>query len=540
VADRGFETGVVVAGAGPCGLALAIELGRRDIPTTVIDPLAADAYKSPRTYLVNARTMEHLRRWGIADELRDRNPIGPDTPPDVVFATRMDGYELHRFHRPFVGEGIDDRCAEGAEWVPQRIIEATLADYAQTLPSLTFMRGCELNSLRQDPEGVTASVTTSANATQAVRGRWLAGCDGSRSVVRRELGIRLQGDADLLNCGSYHVRLPEFTDHATIGGASFYWFVNSSYSTRSGVILNRYDGGDGWSFALFPCPAELDPDDFADMREMLVASIGEQPIEFVSGGRWQMHCILAPDYRAGRCFVAGDAAHLVPPLGGFGMNVSVLDGIDLGWKLAAVEAGWGGPHLLPSYTTERRGAELWVAEAQKENAVVLSRDLYRAGMEEHTDEAARLRSEIAEQIVRTKAAEFRSLGAAKGYRYVDSPVIAYDERPVAPPDPVDYTPSGAPGSVAPHTWRGAERSLYDAFGPEFTLLATKPVPEAARVMDAAKRLGLPVQLLEIDDDALRAKYEANLALLRPDQHVAWRGDSAPERPEGLLNLVRGA
>lgn len=531
---------VIIAGAGPAGLSVAIELGRRQIDCLVVESSERGAYKGPRTNLINTRSMEHLRRWGIVDVLRRNNPIDPRCTRDVVFCTTVNGHVLHNFASPFVSERRDDRYSEGAEWIPQRSIEATLRDYAESLPSVTFAWGQEVTSFTQDADQVQVTIASSAEPTrtETLEARYLTGCDGSRSATRQGLGVRLEGTPNMLNALVYDVRIPTLPEVSKVGFASIFWCVGGAFGGDHSTFLCPQDSDGGTQLVVMPWPATCDRDDPDDVKKVLFAAIGEElPVELIAGGGWTLHSIMAPTFQDGRVFIAGDAAHLIPNLGGFGMNISLLDGVDLGWKIAATMTGWGGENLLSSYTAERRTADLWVKEIQDYNAAILSPEIYRPGMEEDTAEGAAIRSEIQEVIVETKTQEFSSLGCQLGYRYENSPIVVADGPP--PKDPITYIESGVPGSLCPHRWLPDGSSLYDHFGPEFTLLSTRPGTETRALEHAAQQRRVPLTVTEVDHAELATLIGAQLALIRPDQHVAWRGNVAAD-PLGVIDTVRGA
>lgn len=532
------QTDVLIAGAGPGGLALAIELGRRGIRCSVVERLSRGAYKTPRTMLINSRSMEHLRRWGIAGKLRAANPIDPDLVADVVFATRLTGKELHRFHRPFVGEGRDERLSEGAEWIPQRTIEAVLESHAGDYESVDLRFGTEVTGFTPEADGVTVHMVDESGRDHSVRSGYLIGCDGSHSTVRRLLGVRLEGRPEIMRALKYEFVAPELKSIATVSPASFYWFVNGSYDGRVSVLFNALDDRGGWAFGCYPIPPGVDPDNADQAKEILYGAIGQRPqVEIVAGGGWTMHAIVAPRFDFGRVLLAGDAAHLMPNLGGFGMNSALLDSVDLGWKLAAVIAGWGGEHLLASYTFERKSVCQWVMTIQEDNVRILSPELYRPLLEEDSFEGEAAREEAAAAIVAAKTQEFYSLGLQKGYRYTDSPIVAAE--PTAPIlDHITYRPTATPGSVAPHSWNG-DTSLYDLFGDEFTLLILDEREPSMFIVEAAQAEGVPLRVVAPRWPGLLELYGARMALVRPDQHVAWRGDSAPSDVRALLRKVVG-
>ncbi len=527
---------VVVAGGGPAGLSAAIELGRRGLSVAVIERLARGAYKGPRTYLINNRSMEHLRRWGVADRLRASNPIDPAMEPDVIFATRLNGHVLHRFERPFVGKEREPSSSENAQWVPQRTIEETLLELVETLPSVQLIWEHELASFESDETEVRCALRDVKGEQTQIVGRYLIGADGSTSVVRKGLGVRMQGRGNMLRAFVYHVRAPGLKQIAKVGLCSFYWFVNGSFDGYSGVIINAMGEGE-YSIGSFPSPPGIDPDNPDDVRKVIYEAFGQEiPIELVSGRSYNMHAIIAPEMRRGRVLLAGDAAHLLPNLGGFGFNVGLLDGVDAGWKLAYALKGWGSETLLDSYQGERHEALTWVSKIQIENVEVLSNDIYAPGLEDATTEGERLRRRAEDIIVREKTQEFHSLGTQKGYRLTPSSIIVDDGSPAAPVHAVDYVQSSRPGALAPHAWMADGSSLYDHFGPEFTLVMKGDV-EFSQDLDMAG--APPVRILPLREGAAAALYARRYTLVRPDQMIAWAGDTLDGSIAALLSTATG-
>jgi len=532
---------VVISGGGAAGPALAIELSLRGIDVIVVEQTERGAYKAPRTNLTNIRSMEHFRRWGIADTHRASVPIDPDFPDDFAFVTRLNGYEIVRFENAVASSGRNDLFAENAVWAEQGTIERSLRDRVEAAPSAEYRWGTRVVGFEQMDDRVRVELEHVATGERdELECLYLAGCDGSRGVVRRGLGIRMEGKPDLNINSGMSLRAPALKSLCHVGLAVMYWFVNDDV----GGWLGPLDAEGTWFFHVInPFPSDADPDSFEDMRRLLYMCVGEEfPVEYVSGGKWVTHSLLAPTMQQGRAFIAGDAAHLIPPTGGFGMNISLLDGVDLGWKLAATLGGWGGPRLLDTYTTERHAADRWVIDAQERNNRIKSEELHQDGMEAPGETGDRVRESVKRMIVTEKAQEFASLGCQLGYRYEGSPIVVDDGSPWPEVSQPVYVPSAHPGCLAPHRWLADDRSLYDVLGPEFTLLKTggNGSAEAERIVNAARDRGLPLEFVEVGEPGLRALYEADLALIRPDQHVAWRGDVAPGDPAALVDRVRGA
>jgi len=343
---------VLVAGAGPVGLSLAIELGHRGIGCLVVERNDRVGY-SPRAKTTNVRTREHLRRWGIADALRQASPIPPDYPPNVVFATRMNGPLLARFENAMHGRRErNELFSEEGQWVPQYTLEEVLRAHAVSLPSVRIEFGHALSGVEQDEGGVTAQVRhVQTGDSRTVRSRYLVGADGARSFVRDAIGARMQGDAPALKNYSIIFRAPDLAARQVHGEAIMYWLVNADVP----ALLGPMDRHGLWFFMATKLANDVDPasvDPVALIRRG--TGLADLDIEVVRADPWVAHSLIADTYSKGRLFLAGDACHLHPPFGGFGMNMGIGDAVDLGWKLAAVIKGWGGPKLLPSYQQERR------------------------------------------------------------------------------------------------------------------------------------------------------------------------------------------
>ncbi len=536
--DSGWDVDVLIAGAGPVGLAAAIELGRRGIRCLVVERNDRVGY-APRAKTTNVRTREHLRRWGIADRLREVSPIPRDYPSNVVFATRMTGPGLARFENALNGSPArNDLYSESAQWVPQYVLEEVLREHAASLPGVTISFSTEMTAFEQDGSGVTGELKDLVTgAVRRVRSSYLIGADGARSLVRNAIGAVMTGDRAYSRNYNIIFRAPDLARRHAHGEAIMYWMVNEELPS----LLGPMDGEGLWFFMVTKLANDVDPasvDPVALIRQG--TGLHDLAIEIVGKDPWVAHKLVADRYDKGRVFLAGDACHLHPPFGGFGMNMGIGDAVDLGWKLAATLQGWGGPELLASYEAERRKVhERTIAEAVI-NYGVLSNQLVRPGLEDPGSLGEATRREVGEIIEATKLREFRTLGIVLGSRYEDSPIIVSDGSEPPPEHFMLYVPSAHPGCLAPHLWLADDSSLYDHFGDGFTLLVT--AGEAGQAADFSARaaaLDIPLTVLAPADRRLPARYGARFVLIRPDQHVAWRGDALPADAAGLLAHVTG-
>jgi 2-polyprenyl-6-methoxyphenol hydroxylase-like FAD-dependent oxidoreductase len=532
-----LQVEVLIVGAGPVGLSAAIELGRRGVRCLVVERNDRVGY-SPRAKTTNVRTREHLRRWGIADALRQASPIAPDRPSTVVFATRMNGHFLARFENALSGSRERNNLySEEAQWVPQYILEDVLRQRAQSFACVTVRFETEFVSFEQTAQGVTAKVRDLRSGSIAtVESAYLIGADGARSAVREAIGAAMVGQGAFSKNYTIIFKAPDLAARNKFEQAIMYWMVNEDVPS----LLGPMDEQGLWFFMATKLDADPATIDAVDLIRR-GTGLSDLAIEIVATDFWVAHRLVADSYARGRVFLAGDACHLHPPFGGFGMNMGIGDAVDLGWKMAARLGGWGGNDLLASYEIERRKVhERTIAEAVY-NYGSVANQLVRPALEEPGVIGEATRREVADIIAATKVREFKTLGIVLGMRYEDSPIVVPD----GSEPPVDhymlYVPSAHPGCLAPHLWLEDGSSLYDHFGDGFTLLVTAGNAKAADAFLAvAAKRNVPVKVLALPDNRLRGRYEAGFALIRPDQHVAWRGNSFPADCDALLARITGA
>jgi 2-polyprenyl-6-methoxyphenol hydroxylase-like FAD-dependent oxidoreductase len=538
------DSDVLIVGAGPTGLTLAIDLGRRGVRCTLIEQKERPAFL-PKMERINARTMEIYRRMGLADKIRGAG-LRPDCPMDVYIILKLTEPPLLHLSYPSVEEAREKTRAsndgtlplEPYQLISQYTLEPLLKSVAETLPAVTVRYGCEFLSLRQDGGGVTARVQSRDGGTQDIRAAYLVGCDGGASAVRRELGIGLSGEGNLLALRQALYRCDELFDRLPIGngahlgpGHGRHYHVADSHST----FLIMQDSTKHWTLH-----SVVDSD--AEMKIAFERTVGV-PVkyEMLSCAPWRQNLLLADRYGRDRVFLAGDAVHLVIPTGGLGMNSGVGDAIDLSWKLAATLAGWGGPNLLQSYEIERRqigdrnvGASRYATIGRRK-----WRAMWRPNIAEDSPAGAATRQQLAAVADVEQRKSNEMIGAELGYCYVDSPVIC--NIPGGPEHLFrDYQPTTWPGARLPHVWLADGTPMQDRIGEGYTILKLGGTSaDAGRLERAIAACGAPVAVLDVPDRAARDVYGYDVILIRPDLHVVWRGNAAPDDPAHVAAVATG-
>jgi 2-polyprenyl-6-methoxyphenol hydroxylase-like FAD-dependent oxidoreductase len=502
--------------------------------------------------------MEHYRRLGIARQLR---PLGlaPDRPTDVSYFTRLTGWELARLRLPSDAEkqrGVEasaatDQIPEPDLRANQMYVEAFLLAHARTRPNITVRFGWEVDGFVDDGGGVTVEVEADPGGAPGARETWradyLVGCDGGRSFVRRSLAIDYQGlakhDSDRFGGRmiASHVRAPTlYRAHLAARTSWQYWVVNAEIHVP--IIALRDDD----EFLIFSKARGEEPPRDEDIASLVRRAVGaDLPLTILAHRPWTAGAALVAErFHAGRVFLAGDAAHLFTPTGGFGMNTGVDDVSNLAWKLAATVQGWGGPELLPTYELERHPIAKRNTAAGRELTVKIAGMRAPPALEEDSAEGAAARRRLGAHLESTFLEEFASIGVHLGARYDGSPIIVPDGAPPSD-DHVRYTPSSVPGGRAPHCWldrgRGPGSSLFDRLGLGVTLLRLGgAASSAAAIEHAARARSIPFAVLDVPGADARDLYGCDLVLVRPDQHVSWRGNALPPDPDRLLAIILGA
>ena len=516
-----LQTDVLIVGGGPVGLASAIELGLRGVRVLLIERNARVGL-APRAKTSNVRTRTHLRRWGIADQLAARAPFGIDYPNTMVFVTRLAGPELARFADAFNASPTRSPLyPEHAQWVPQYELEQVMLDRARSLATVDVRFETSFISAVQDDERVTATLQSASGDANTVEARYLIGADGARSKVRDLIGATMEGRHAISHHYNIIFRAPGLADAHHHGPGVIYWQIGKGGFSAIGPM----DKGDIWAFmpgGAKPGETLTDEEAVALIRDRTGIDL---PYEILSADTWTASELIADHYADRRIILAGDACHLHPPAGGYGMNMGVGDGVDLGWKIAATLQGWGDARLVASYEAERRPVHRAVIDEAMANYAIYVAPL-PPEIEDDTPQGAAIRATAGDAIQASKGREFNTLGTVLGLCYRDSPLIAPDRKPAPVHDSEVYRPDARPGCLAPHAWLNDGRSLYDLFGQGFALVAAADadMDEVGRAIADAGALGVPLTVVCPREVPIAALYGAKLTLVRPDQHVAWRGD----------------
>jgi 2-polyprenyl-6-methoxyphenol hydroxylase-like FAD-dependent oxidoreductase len=538
-----LECEVLVIGAGPVGLALAGDLGWRDRQCIVIDRGDGSIFQ-PKMDLVGIRTMEFCRRWGIVSDVEE-SPYDRDYPQDNVYLTTLTGYELGRQEMPSMrAELPPPESPQKRERCPQNMFDPILRKFAESQPSTQILYEHEFVSFEQDETGVTAKIVRlSDNHAFEIRARYLVGCDGGRSVVREALGIGMNGKGVLTYTTNVIFRCPEFNQLHDKAPGYRYMFVDGTGVWATIVAIN---GKDCWRMSIVGNAEERKRYTEDDLKAFACRALGEpfEP-EILSVLKWTRAELVAERYHDKRVLICGDACHLTSPTGGLGMNTGIGDAVDLSWKLDAALAGWGGPALFDAYEIERKPIAERITRFSTGNLQTMKKVRNSNRLEEDSELGEAERRQVGEALGEGLKREWFSLNMHLGNRYVDSPICAYPEHEDLEQiveehnDGVNYRPTTRPGCRAPHAWLADGRSTLDLFGRGYVLLSFGLDEGAQHFVDAAHRAGVPLVRHVIDEPTVAALYEKRHVLVRPDGHVAWRGDSLPAEPVTLLATITG-
>jgi 2-polyprenyl-6-methoxyphenol hydroxylase-like FAD-dependent oxidoreductase len=448
-----IDTDVLIVGGGPVGLTLAMDLAQRQIDVTLAEMRAAGEPASVRSNVVSARTMEAFRRLGIARAVREAG-LPADYPNDVAIRTTAIGFELARVAIPCRAQRYTDKSGPDGWWptpepphrINQMFLEPVLFAAAAAMPRIRMLNRTRVSGFEQSEDGVLATADSLNTASeQKIFARYLVGCDGDHSQIRRGIGAVLSGDAAVMQAQSTYIRAPDLL--RLMPGPV--WAVDCVNPRNRGLVF-AIDGRERWLVHKFvpigtPLPAD---------REQSVRDVLGLPSSFacetLGKEDWIRRRMIAGRFRKGRAFLCGDAAHILVPFAAYGMNAGIADAMNLSWMLAGVIKGWADPKLLDAYEIERQP----ITEQVSRHAMNLALNWSQRygpiadAIEQPGPEGDAARSGIGEQAYKVMVAGICCGGLNFGYYYEDSPVIAYDGD--APPSYTlyDFRQSTVPGCPA--------------------------------------------------------------------------------------------
>lgn len=540
---------VIISGAGPVGLVLALDLARRGISSTVLERREAGEPPSVKCNHVASRTMEAFRRLGIAADVRGAG-LPADYPNDCVYRTTVtQGHEITRIPIPARAERWTDFDGPDTWWPtaepPHRInqiyLEPIIFAHADAHPLITIHNRTELVEAVQDEDGVTATARNlDSGETMTLAAPYLIGCDGGRSLVRTIIGAKLSGDPVVQRVQSTYIRAPKLL--GMMQGRPG-WMNLSLNPRRSGNTV-AIDGKETWLIHCYLYEHEEDFDAIdRDAAIRTILGVGDDfDYEIISKEDWIGRRLVADKFRDRRIFICGDSAHLWVPYAGYGMNAGIADAMNLAWLLAGTLNGWGGAHLLDAYEAERLPITEQVSHFAMNHAIsaMAHRREVPAEVEQDDDAGADARAGMGKRVYDLNVQQYCCGGLNFGYFYPKSPLITYDGEQAPGYSMAGFQPSTVPGCRTPHFWRTNGRSAYDDFGADYTLMRFDPAVDILPLQIAAAEAGVPLEIIDIADDERTGVYRHALLLSRPDLHVAWRGDALPDDVDGLVNRIRGA
>jgi 2-polyprenyl-6-methoxyphenol hydroxylase-like FAD-dependent oxidoreductase len=545
---RRLDTQVLIVGGGPVGLSLAMDLAWRGIAVVVAELRHRGEAPSVKCNHVAARTMEIFRRLGVAAAVRDAG-LPHDYPNDVAYRLTTTGTELARIPIPCRAERYSATGGPDTWWPtpepPHRInqiyLEPILFAHAAAMAGCTILNRTRVIGFTQSETAVLAQAEAlDGGETIEIRCEYLVGCEGGRSETRRAIGAKLQGDAEIGRVQSTFIRAPSLLGSLKAKPA---WGTFSLNAQRSGNVY-AIDGRTTWLVHNY---LRADEHDFeaVDRDASLRAILGvgtDFNYDIMSKEDWIARRLVADRFRDRRAFICGDAAHLWVPMAGYGMNAGIADAMNLSWQLAAVLHGWAPAAMLDAHEAERQPITEQVSRYAMNHAVSLAklRSAVPADIDDAGPAGAAARARVGRELYDLNVHQYCCGGLNFGYFYDASPIIAYDD--AAPPgyDMYNFTPSTVPGCRTPHLWLRDGRSLYDALGPDYTLIRTDRSAPADALLAAAAQRRVPITLLDLDASQAAALYPWTFVLSRPDQHVAWRGDAVSADPLALIDRIRGA
>ncbi|MBV9312307.1 MAG: FAD-dependent monooxygenase [Pseudonocardia sp.] len=526
--DHQINQPVLIVGAGQVGSVLALELAHHGVASLLVERATAPSCY-PKMDFINGRSMELLRRLDLIEEIR-KNGVPPEYGLNFIWAEGTDEPPLSEWSYPSVTESeyriqaVNDGSAplEPYQRLPGSQLEQILRRRAADHPRVELREGTTFVQLEQHSSSVQAELSGPDGVPYHVLARYAVACDGASSAVRTAIGVPMVETAPPTMHRDVYFRStdPVLRRH----GHAFLTI------TAGGLTLVSHDEDHLWTgtFRVDDRTGDLDPVTTLHLLFGTAFTVDE----VLNVTDWEGHLAVAETYRRGDVFLAGDAAHNFYPTGGHGANTGLADAVNLGWKLSAVLGGWGGSALLDSYEAERRPVALFDREMCANLLEVWQRfpQLVAGGAPQA--QVTGFLEQDRDQI--------NNEGVHFDYRYDTSPVIWCEDGPAPVWRWHRITPTTWPGARPPSLHMTDGSALFDHFGTEFALVDCTEHGAGHALADRAWERGIPLRHVVIDDVNIRVRWERLLVLIRPDQHVAWRGDTAPEDCDAVLARVLGA
>ena len=543
-----INVSVLVVGAGPVGLSLAMDLAWRGIDVLVVEIRERGAEPDAKCNHVSSRTMEIFRRLGLAGKIRNAG-LPADHANDISYRTSFTGTELSRIPIPCRRDRFDATGGPDTDWPtaepPHRInqiyLEPIMFDHAAQMQNLRFLNRTSVESFNQTEHQVI-SIANDLDSGQKIRitSKYVIGADSGRSKIRGMIGAKFDGDAVIQRVQSTFIRAPSLMGLQKTEPA---WATFTLNPKRSGNVY-AIDGIETFIIHNYLLDTEIDFDAIdRDWSIRTILGVDDSfEYEIIKNMDWNAHRFVADKFRDRRVFICGDAAHIWVPYAGYGMNAGIADAMGLSWLMAAELNGWGALDILDGYERERQPITEQVSYFVMDHAVAMAgqRGQVPDNIEDRGPEGDAIRLAIGKRAYDLNVQQYCCGGLNYGYFYDDSPLIINDGETPPPYSMAEFTPSTVPGCRTPHYMFDNGRSLYDAMGPEYTLLRTDPEIKIDSLVLAASEKGVPLCILDITGDEVKTLYDRKLVLSRPDQHIAWRGDELPENPIELIEIIRGA
>jgi 2-polyprenyl-6-methoxyphenol hydroxylase-like FAD-dependent oxidoreductase len=542
-----LQSQVLIVGAGPVGLTLAIDLAQRGVSVLAAETRRRGEAPSVKCNHVSARSMEIFRRLGVAKALREAG-LPADHANDVSYRTTFTGEELSRIHIPAREDRYSDKTGPDGWWPtaepPHRInqiyLEPIIFAHAEATRGLRILSRTRMDAFEQDADGVNVhGVNIDTDESVQIRCDYLVGCDGGRSAVRKAMGAVLSGTEVVGRVQSTFFRAPDLLSRAKYAAA---WATFSLNPRRSGNVYAI----DGRETFLLHNYLRADETDFEavdrDWALRTILGVGSDfEYDIISKEDWIGRRLVADKFRDRRVFICGDASHLWIPMAGYGMNAGIADAMTLSWQLAARVNGWGAEGVLAGYEAERLPITEQVSKFAMNHALALQkeREGVPPGIDLASEEGEAARAAAGQSLYDLNVKQYCCGGLNFGYFYEASPLIAYDGEAAPTYSMNHFTPSTVPGCRTPHIWLEDGCSLYDVMGPEYTLLRFSPSADARPLQRAAAKRGVPLVVIDVPPSQGAGIYQHAFVLSRPDQHVAWRGDRIPDDALALVDRIRG-